>query len=55
MAANQEVKITTRLWSEEVRRADPEQRSRKEIAYLFSGERRFENTDGKPGGPYKQP
>lgn len=49
------VKTTHRPWSEEVRRADPEQRSRKEIAYEFTNGRKFENTDGKPGGPYKQP
>lgn len=52
---DQTVKMSHRPFSEEVRRADPEQRQRKEIAYEFSGNRKFESTDGKPGGPYKQP
>lgn len=41
MADNGVVKSSTKLWSEEVKLADPECESRPETEYEFSGGRKF--------------
>jgi hypothetical protein len=40
-------------WKQMVYKALGTNRSKPEDGYVFSNGRRFENTDAKPGGPYR--